>query len=373
MLKSIKLLAMIFSIFLIANIQNSFAISESDIIKFYSMGKVEQSSSFAGEIVRTIIDGEKGTIIHSTQNGLVVVRLALSENETCVQTASTVCFDATVIQVIGTDIHVGDKVNLTIDLENKKEIISVTSGQFQGENIAIDLTKTRTRDHGEFVLTSTREGGIAGMQRKVTIDSETKTMIIKNGPDESQPLVLSDDDIVQLKDTIQRNGFFDFNIKEYPPIAGSADYFTYAVEVTTKHFTNKVQWTDTSENVPKKLDSIHQKLQNIALSFVSEHPDEILPLHIAREFVISNPTFVFDGIKETLQVRLNGVTEETIPTYEIHTNFDSRHGGYGDRTGQIVTEAITPHLMVITVSDGNVTYAIIDGIWDEINQKLLSP
>jgi len=147
------------------------------------VGKVEQSSSFAGEIVRTIIDGEKGTIIHSTQNGLVVVRLALSENETCVQTASTVCFDATVIQVIGTDIHVGDKVNLTIDLENKKEIISVTSGQFQGENIAIDLTKTRTRDHGEFVLTSTREGGIAGMQRKVTIDSETKSMKSKNGHD----------------------------------------------------------------------------------------------------------------------------------------------------------------------------------------------
>ena len=51
---------------------------------------------------------------------MVVVRLVLSENETCIQTISTVCFDATVTQVRGTDIHVGDKATMTIDLENKK-------------------------------------------------------------------------------------------------------------------------------------------------------------------------------------------------------------------------------------------------------------
>ncbi|HSD05476.1 MAG TPA: hypothetical protein VLB45_06985 [Nitrosopumilaceae archaeon] len=371
MSNSINFLAIVFSIFLIASTQNYSASAESDTIKFYGMGKVDQSSQFSGEIVRTIIDGDKGTIIHSTDNGLVVVRLELSESEACILKLSTICFDAKVTKVRGTDIQVGDEINLTIDLENKKEFLSVVSGQFQGENIVIDLVKTRTRDNGEFTLMFTREGGIAGMQRKITIDSETKTMLIQNGPDEPSPLVLSDDDITQIRDTIQRNGFFDFNIKKYPPVVGSADYFTYDMEVTAAHFTNKIQWTDTSENVPKKLYLINEKLQNIILSFIDEHPLEILPLNIAREFVISSPTFAFDGMEETLQVQLSSVTDEATPEYEIHANFDSRHGGYGDRTGQMVTEAITPHLMVITISDGKVVSAIIDGTWDEINQKLL--
>jgi hypothetical protein len=275
MFNSNKFLAIVFSILLVAITQNASAISEPDVFTFYGKGKVEPSSSFAGEIVRTIIDDEKAAIIHSTSNGMVVVRLALSENETCTQKISTVCFDATVTQVRGTDIHVGDKVSLTIDLENKKETISVTSGQFQGENIVIDLTKTRTRDNGEFSIMFTQEGGIAGMQRKVTIDSTTKIMIIKNNADESQPVTLSDDDIIQLRDIIQGNGFFDFNIKEYPAISGSADYFAYNLEVTTKHFTNNIQWTDTSENTPKKLNLINEKLQDIILSFTSESAAKI--------------------------------------------------------------------------------------------------
>lgn len=275
MFNSNKFLAIVFSILLVAITQNASATSEPDVFTFYGKGKVEPSSSFAGEIVRTIIDDEKAAIIHSTPNGMVVVRLALSENETCTQKISTVCFDGIVIQVRGTDIHVGDKVDLTIDLENKKETISVTSGQFQGENIAIDLTKIRTRDNGEFSIMFTQEGGIAGMQRKVTIDSTTKIMIIKNDADESQPVTLSDDDIIQLRDIIQGNGFFDFNIKEYSAISGSADYFAYNLEVTTKHFTNNIQWTDTSENTPKKLDLINKKLQNIILSFTSKSTAKI--------------------------------------------------------------------------------------------------
>lgn len=270
-----KFLVIIFSILLVTITQNAFATSESDTFTFYGKGKVEPSSSFVGKIVRTIIDGEKAVIVHNTPNGMVVVRLVLSENETCIQTISTICFDATVTQVRGTDIHVGDKAAMTIDLENKKETISVISGQFQGENIAIDLTKTRTRDNGEFSIIFTQEGGIAGIQRKVTIDSTTKIMIIKNNADESQPVTLSDDDIIQLRNIIQGNRFFDFNIKEYPAISGSADYFTYNLEVTTKHFTNNVQWTDTSENIPKKLDLINEKLQDIILSLTSKSADKI--------------------------------------------------------------------------------------------------
>lgn len=373
MFRSTKFLTIIFSILLVANIPNSFSMpQEPNSIAFYGKGIVEPSSPFAGEIVRTIVNGDNGLIMHSTQNGIVVVRLAVSESEACIITISTVCFDATVTNVRNTDTHnVGDMINLTIDLENRKELISVISGPLQGSNITIDLTKTRTRDSDGFSFTSSREGGIAGISRIVTLDSSTKIMTIKNGLDESGPIMLDDAIISKFKDIIMQSGFFDMTTKEYPPVIGSADYFTYTLEITTKHFINRIQWTDTSENVPEKLYEIRDKLQTTILSFLDENWTIIEPVRIARDFVISSPTFVFDGMEETLQVRLNSVVEISPPEYEIHAKFDSRHGGYGDRTGQMVTQAITPHLMEIVVSEGKVLSAIIDGQWDEINQKLV--
>jgi len=50
---------------------------------------------------------------------------------------------------------------------------------------------------------------------------------------------------------------------------------------------------------------------------------------------------------------------------------ESRHSGYGDRTGLALLQVITPHQAVITVEDGDVTEAIIDGKWDMIKQMML--
>lgn len=373
MFQSTKFLTVILSILLVANTSSSFGMpQELNTITFYGKGTVEQSSPFAGEIVRTIVNGDGGLIMHSTPNGIAVVRMAVSESETCIQTISTVCLDATVTNVRNTDTHnVGDMINLTIDLENRKELISVISGPLQGSNITVDLTKTRTHDNADFSYTLLREGGIAGISRIVTLDSSTKIMTIKNGPDESGPIMLDDTIINKFKNIIAKSDFFDMTTKEYLPIPGSADYFTYTLEITTKHFTNRIQWTDTSENVPEKLYEIRDKLQTTILSFLDENWTIVEPARVARDFVISSPTFVFDGMEETLQVRLNSVVEISPPEYVIHARFDSRHGGYGDRTGQIVTQAITTHLMEIIVSEGKVISAIIDSQWDEINQKLL--
>jgi tRNA-binding EMAP/Myf-like protein len=46
---------------------------------------------------------------------------------------------------------------------------------------------------------------------------------------------------------------------------------------------------------------------------------------------------------------------------------DSANGGYGNREGQMLTQAITPHKMDIVVSEGKVISAITDETWDEIN------
>ncbi len=91
---------------------------------------------------------------------------------------------------------------------------------------------------------------------------------------------------------------------------------------------------------------------------------------IAEKYVRSCRTFVFDGIQDSLKL----VKTETLRCpfcWQFTFEFDCRHAGYGDRTGQVLAEVITPHKALITVMQGEVTYAVIDGKWDIIKQALL--
>jgi len=94
-------------------------------------------------------------------------------------------------------------------------------------------------------------------------------------------------------------------------------------------------------------------------------------LGIAQEFIKSSPTFSFDGIEETLSLELVAIRESFPEQYVIEADFDSLHGGYGDRTDEMVIQVITPHTMNLVVINGEVTSAILDGKWDELNQLQL--
>jgi hypothetical protein len=88
----------------------------------------------------------------------------------------------------------------------------------------------------------------------------------------------------------------------------------------------------------------------------------------ARQFTVTNPTYVFDGIPASLDLKLVSIITGEMPVYVVEADFDSTHVGYGDRTGQTVVKRTTPHNMVVMVSDLGVGSAIIDGVWDEFNQ-----
>ncbi len=95
-----------------------------------------------------------------------------------------------------------------------------------------------------------------------------------------------------------------------------------------------------------------------------------ISIDVANWFVKSRPTFAFDGMEESLNIQINSVRESFPEQYVIEAEFSSSHGGYGDREGKFLTQAITPHSMNLVVSSGNVVSAIIDDEWDELNQKL---
>lgn len=88
---------------------------------------------------------------------------------------------------------------------------------------------------------------------------------------------------------------------------------------------------------------------------------------MALEFVKQEATYRFDGIPETMNVKSatsigNG--------WKYTIEFDSRHAGYGNRTGQLLAEVITHHTAEVTVQAGKVTKAILEGQWDMINQRI---
>jgi len=112
---------------------------------------------------------------------------------------------------------------------------------------------------------------------------------------------------------------------------------------------------------------------------------------IAERFVKNDPTFSYDGLKDTLSLRvehvnslndfatpkLSGLTIAlTLPLepkeYTFKAKFDSRHSGYGDRTGKILAQVITPHEAEITVSNCQVVSAVMDGKWDMIKGELIA-
>ena len=90
---------------------------------------------------------------------------------------------------------------------------------------------------------------------------------------------------------------------------------------------------------------------------------------LAIEFIESSPTFSFDGVPGSIEI-IDVVAAESYPVqYFITVAFECSHAGYGDRTGQVLAQVITRHVMRINISDDQVLNAVIDGKWDELNQR----
>jgi hypothetical protein len=120
-----------------------------------------------------------------------------------------------------------------------------------------------------------------------------------------------------------------------------------------------------SEYMPEGLRKIDSKLLELRVYTLSFPPKEAEM--IARTWIENSPTYSFDGFDLKLE---NHEILETIPEQHFLTyTFMSRHGGYGNRTGQMTTQVLTPHKIEIIVSEKNITSAVIDGEWDELSQQ----
>lgn len=94
---------------------------------------------------------------------------------------------------------------------------------------------------------------------------------------------------------------------------------------------------------------------------------------IALDWLRNSATYKFNGVPESLKVvEVWQAQTFAYPSFwQITIEFCNLHAGYGDRTGQILAQVITPHSIRIHVTEGMVTMAIIDEKWDELKQSML--
>ncbi len=88
---------------------------------------------------------------------------------------------------------------------------------------------------------------------------------------------------------------------------------------------------------------------------------------IAEQWIKESPTYGYDGFD------LSFVGQERLGPgrYGFTYSFKSRNAGYGNRSGQIVAQVITPHTIRVRVDDLRIVSAVVDGRWDDLDQQLI--
>ena len=113
--------------------------------------------------------------------------------------------------------------------------------------------------------------------------------------------------------------------------------------------------------------------QNQLQIYTEEQSGKIIEARQVVENWITNysPTYVFDGMNLSLNkitaLDLNGCKD----CFQFEYRFESRQAGYGDRTGKILAQVITPHIIIVTIESGRITRAVTDGIYDELEGRMI--
>lgn len=91
---------------------------------------------------------------------------------------------------------------------------------------------------------------------------------------------------------------------------------------------------------------------------------------IARSFLLECPTFIFDGIRSSVGLTVIEVLSQ-LHSWKFTFTFDCRQPGYGNRKGHRLLNFLAEHRIAITTKNGIITEAIVDDVWDELQQEML--
>jgi hypothetical protein len=167
------------------------------------------------------------------------------------------------------------------------------------------------------------------------------------------------------------NQFLDME-EAYEPREGQpivADVGVVEISLIQDNFSKTVKVDPYYEDyMPQELREIDRELVRLRTHAMSTSPEEARA--IAEEWITNAPTYAYDGSNLTPNGHL--IRDSFPEQHEITYEFVSSQAGYGDRSGKAAAQVITQHTIVVRIAGGEVTSAIIDGVWDEMYQRMLS-
>lgn len=118
------------------------ASAQTSSVNVSTKGVVSQGSNFAGIVMWTIINGDKGTIILQSPVGRAMIHVTIAPSTNC-DTSMPICLLSTVSDAGDNGLlKVGDTARFSFDLDAKKETISLLSGALAGFDVSVDISKS---------------------------------------------------------------------------------------------------------------------------------------------------------------------------------------------------------------------------------------
>ncbi len=137
------------------------ASAQTNSVNVSTKGVVSQGSNFAGIVMWTIINGDKGTIILQSPVGRAMIHVTIAPSTNC-DTSMPICLLSTVSDAGDNGLlKVGDTARFSFDLGAKKETISLLSGALAGFDVSVDISKSWNKVSSPATTTPTNSTGIA--------------------------------------------------------------------------------------------------------------------------------------------------------------------------------------------------------------------
>lgn len=97
--------------------------------------------------------------------------------------------------------------------------------------------------------------------------------------------------------------------------------------------------------------------------------DKVDVQEFVSDWIQQAPTYAYDGQNLDLQEH---IVMESYPAQHVLTyTFTSSSAGYGNRSDEVTAQVMTDHVIVVRATDGEITSAVIDDIYNERTQDLV--
>jgi len=186
-------LILFFSVFSLFIPSSTFAQNQPFVLShFNTKGIITENNPFGGMVLWTIINGEKGTVIISSVNGVGIIRMEMTQSDSCEKSSDIVCLDGIITEVKNTQFtKVGDKGNFVFEVPYKEKI-SLLSGDLATLEIEIDVKKMRIKDVSKIVEQKIQQDLTEKLRQEAWSKLQDALELIKN-PQVIQILKVSND------------------------------------------------------------------------------------------------------------------------------------------------------------------------------------